>query len=107
MQLHGPPAGNRTRVPWSCVFATGPGLGLIMYILTTLEFPKHNLDFYLLTTSVNAKILLLIHLYFTGGLTIRLIRLVMLRYLNEYLFCIYSIHKNTFRKTFRIGIPAE
>ena len=23
-------------------FATGPGLGLIMYILTTLEFPKHN-----------------------------------------------------------------
>ena len=38
-------------------------------------FPKHNLDFHLLTTSVNAKILLLIHLYFTGGLTIRLIRL--------------------------------
>ena len=39
-------------------FATGPGLpvGLIMYILTTLEFPKHNLDFHLLTTSViNAK----------------------------------------------------
>ena len=26
-----------------------------MYILTTLEFPKHNLDFHLLTTSVNAK----------------------------------------------------
>ena len=36
-------------------FATGPDLGLIMYILTTLEFPKHNLDFHLLTTSVNAK----------------------------------------------------
>ena len=36
-------------------FATGPGLGLIMYILTTLEFPKHNHDFHLLTTSVNAK----------------------------------------------------
>ena len=32
-----------------------PGLGLIMYILTTLEFPKHNHDFHLLTTSVNAK----------------------------------------------------
>ena len=33
----------------------GPGLGLIMYILTTLEFPTHNFDFHLLTTSVNAK----------------------------------------------------
>ena len=28
-------------------FATGPGLGLIMYILSTLEFPTHNLDFHL------------------------------------------------------------
>ena len=36
-------------------FATGPGMGLIMYILTTLEFPTHNFDFHLLTTSVNAK----------------------------------------------------
>ena len=36
-------------------FATGPGLGLIMYILTTLEFPTNNIDFHLLTTSVNAK----------------------------------------------------
>ena len=36
-------------------FATGPGLGPIMYILTTLEFPKHNHDFYILTVSVNAK----------------------------------------------------
>ena len=36
-------------------FATGPGLGLIMYIFTTLEFPTHNIDFHLLTTSVNAK----------------------------------------------------
>ena len=27
--------------------AAGPGLDLIMYILTTLEFPKHNLDYYL------------------------------------------------------------
>ena len=36
-------------------FATGPGLGLIMYILTTLKFPTHNFDFHLLTTSVNAK----------------------------------------------------
>ena len=35
-------------------FATGPGLGLIMYILMTLKFPKHNFDFHLLT-SVNAK----------------------------------------------------
>ena len=25
-------------------FATGPGLGLIMYILMTLEFPTHNID---------------------------------------------------------------
>ena len=30
-------------------------LGLIMYIFTTLEFPTHNVDFHLLTTSVNAK----------------------------------------------------
>ena len=36
-------------------FATGPGLGLIMYILSTLEFPTHNLKFHLLITSVNAK----------------------------------------------------
>ena len=36
-------------------FATGPGLGLIMYILTILEFPTHNFDFHLLTASVNAK----------------------------------------------------
>ena len=36
-------------------FATGPGLGLIMYIFTTLEFPTHYSDFHLLTTSVNAK----------------------------------------------------
>ena len=28
-------------------FATGPGLGLIMYILTTLQFHKHNFDFHL------------------------------------------------------------
>ena len=40
-------------------FATGPGLGLIMYILTTFEFPTHYFDIHLLTTSVNAKILLL------------------------------------------------
>ena len=26
--------------------ATGPGLGLIMYIFTTLEFSTHNLEFY-------------------------------------------------------------
>ena len=26
-----------------------------MYIVTTLEFAKHNLEFHLLTTSVNAK----------------------------------------------------
>ena len=36
-------------------FATGPGLGLIMYILTTLEFSTHYFDIHLLTTSVNAK----------------------------------------------------
>ena len=39
----------------SAFFATGPGLGLIMYIFTTLEFPTHNSDFHRLTTSVNAK----------------------------------------------------
>ena len=36
-------------------FANGPGLSLIMYILTTLRFPAYNFDFHLLTTSVNAK----------------------------------------------------
>ena len=45
------PAGR----PWSCIFATGPGLGLIMYILSTLEFPTHKFNFHLLTTSANAK----------------------------------------------------
>ena len=33
--------------PWSCIFRNWSGLGLIMYILTTLEFPKHNHDFHL------------------------------------------------------------
>ena len=28
---------------------------IIMYILTTLEFPTHNSNFHLLKTSVNAK----------------------------------------------------
>ena len=28
-------------------FATGPGVGLLMCIFTTLEFPKHNFDFHL------------------------------------------------------------
>ena len=38
-------------------FATGPGLCLIVYTFTTLEFPTHNTDFHLLTASVhvNAK----------------------------------------------------
>ena len=30
-------------------FATGPGLGLIMYIFTTLEFPSQNSDFHLVS----------------------------------------------------------
>ena len=34
-------------------FAAGPGLGLIMYILTTLEFPTYNFDFHLLTVDLN------------------------------------------------------
>ena len=34
---------------------TGPGLGLIMYILTTLQFPTHYFDFHLMTKSVNTK----------------------------------------------------
>ena len=67
MQPQGLPNGNRTRVlnedagsipnqGLGVAFsATGPGLVLIMYILTTLEFPTHNFNFHLLTTSVNAK----------------------------------------------------
>ena len=35
---------TRTSCDW---FATGPGLGLIMYIFTTLEFPTHISDFHL------------------------------------------------------------
>ena len=34
-------------------FATGPGLGLIMYIVTTLEFPTHYFDFHLYTTRID------------------------------------------------------
>ena len=52
--------------------ATSHGLGLIMYIFTTLEFSTHNLDFHLLTTSVNENIIINIPLYFTG-ITISLI----------------------------------
>ena len=36
-------------------FPTGPGFVLIMYIITTLEFPMYNIVFHLLTASVNAK----------------------------------------------------
>ena len=36
-------------------------LRLIMYILTTLEFPTHYFDFHLLTTSVNAKYYILFY----------------------------------------------
>ena len=44
-----------------------------LYILTTHEFPKHNFDYHLLTTSVNAKYYCkYIPLYFTG-ITILLI----------------------------------
>ena len=45
-------------------FATVLGLGLIMYILTTLEFPTHNFDFHLLTTSVNAKYYYAVYCFF-------------------------------------------
>ena len=59
MQLQGLPAGNRTRVLWIsrcgfdsqpeglgvAFFATGYGLGLVMYILTTLEFLNITLNF--------------------------------------------------------------
>ena len=34
-------------VPWSCIFRNWSQLGLIMYILTTLEFPKNNFEFHL------------------------------------------------------------
>ena len=34
-------------------FATGPGLVLIMYIFTTLEFPTHNFEFDLLDNWLN------------------------------------------------------
>ena len=37
------------------IYIIRPGLGLIMYIFTTHEFPTHYSDFHLLTTSVNAK----------------------------------------------------
>ena len=36
------------------IVSTGPCLGLIMYILSKLEFPTHKFKFHLLTTSVNA-----------------------------------------------------
>ena len=63
MQLQVLPAGNRTRVLWMrssitrgrrveglgvAFFATAPGLGLIMYIITTLEFPAHYILYCLL-----------------------------------------------------------
>ena len=38
---------------WLCICISS--LGLIMYIISTFEFPTHNLKFHLLTTSVNAK----------------------------------------------------
>ena len=50
-------------------FASGPGLGFIMYIFTTLEFPTYNFDFHLLTTSVNANyIYFFLSFFWEGGL---------------------------------------
>ena len=40
----------------------GPGLDLIMYILTTLEFPTHNSDFHLFDNECKCQTLLLIYL---------------------------------------------
>ena len=37
-------------------FATGPGLGLIMYMLSTLEFPTHNLKFHLLDIYMRVQV---------------------------------------------------
>ena len=41
--------------PVAIHYKTQTGTSLIMYIISTLEFPTHNLKFHLLTTSVNAK----------------------------------------------------
>ena len=49
-------------------FATSPGLDLITYIFTTLEFPIHNFEFHLLTTSVNSKYYYL-YIILTGSKT--------------------------------------
>ena len=44
-------------------FTTGPGLDLIMYILTALKLPTYNFDFHLLTASVNAKYIINMHIW--------------------------------------------
>ena len=75
MQLQGLPAGNRTRVLWildqcsttelqkplpsSVYMLMRWSLPFIMYIFMTLKFSTHNLDFHLLTTSVNANIIIM------------------------------------------------
>ena len=62
-------------LPWSCNksinwLSWSPGLGLIMYILTTLDFPTHKL-----TTSVNAK-----YYYLQTDWTVQLLGLLLIQH---------------------------
>ena len=43
-------------------------MGLKMYILTTVEFPKHNHDFHLLTKNGSANILLEYHNFMSNNM---------------------------------------
>ena len=52
---------QRTRVrfpagrPWSCIFRNWSQFGSYNVYLNDTRIPKHNFEFHLLTTSVNAK----------------------------------------------------
>ena len=47
----------------SCIFRNWSRFGSYNVIFTTLEFPTHNFDFHLLTTSVNAKYYIYIYIF--------------------------------------------
>ena len=40
------------------LYTTGPGLGLIMYIFTTIKFPTYNFNFHIYTLGGNRRLFL-------------------------------------------------
>ena len=67
----------------------GPGLGLIMYIFTTLEFPTHNIDFHTVHTR---------RLITLNSMTATFSAVVSVMYVKRYLITLASTTKADFNE---------